>query len=253
MPSPADRSSGCETVLNQNRNNCGWTTGWSQHNEYSDTRLTCPRDGLQFLEHVVVLPGTLFALELLLQEPRIDVGMITELVLNDVGTAIHVLSRVGREYSWTSGVPDRMAECLVALDLSDLLHSLHGRTILHRSQHAAVAAVWEHCVAVASYASMIAEATGDVSAEDAYLAGLLDDRGAIAVVLGWPRYNGKRLRAGEILAAESMLPGAVLPAFDQVCESRRPKRWKYILDTAHQLAGPQPASMPPACLDRHVV
>jgi hypothetical protein len=48
-----------------------------------------------------------------------------------------------------------------------------------------------------------------------------------------------------------MLPGAVLPAFDQVSESRRPKGWKYILDTAHHLAGPQLDN--PSSLDRHVV
>lgn len=233
-------------MLNENCRNCGWTTGWSRHkDESSGTRLTWPRDGLQFLDRVMVLPGTLFALELLLQEPRIDVGLATELVLNDVGAAIHVLSRVGREYCWTAGVPDRMAECLVTLDLGDLLHSFHGRTILHRSRHAAVAALWEHCAAVASYASMIAESTGEFSAEDAYLAGLLDDRGAIAAVLGWPPRNGKRLGAGEILTAERMLPGAVRPAFDQVSESRRHEGWKYILDTAHHLAGPQPARITP--------
>lgn len=239
-------------VLNENCNNRGWTTSWGRHKDnYEDTRLTCPRDELQFLDRVLVLPGTLFALELLLQEPRIDVGLTTELVLNDVGAAIHVLCRVGREYSWTTGVPDRMAECLGALDLGDLLHSLHGQTILHRSRHAAASAVWEHCAAVASYASMIAEATGEISAEDAYLAGLLDDRGAIAAVLGWPRHNGKRLAAGEILAAERMLPGAVRPAFDQVSESRRTKEWKYILDAAHHLAGSQPDHT--TSLGRHIV
>lgn len=238
-------------MLNEYCNNRGWTTSWSQHkDDGSNTRRACPHDGLQFLDSVLVLPGTLFALELLLREPQIDVGLATELVLNDVGAAIHVLSRVGREYSWTAGVPDRMAECLVALDLIDLLHSLHGRTVLHRSRHAAVA-VWEHCAAVASYASMIAEATGEASAGDAYLAGLLDDRGAIAAVLGWPLRHGKRPAAGEILAAESMLPGAVRPAFDQASESRRPNEWRYILDTAHHLAGSQLTHT--TSLDRHVV
>lgn len=227
-------------MLNENLNYCGRTTDWSHHRDrFSDMRRACPRRELPFPDGVLVLPGTLFALELLLQEPRIDIGLAAELLLNDVGAVIQVLSRVGREYSWAEGVPGRMAECVAALDLGDLLNSFHDRTMVHRGRHAAVAAVWEHCAAVASYASMIAEATGDVSAEDGYLAGLLDDRGAIAAVLGWPPCNGKRLGAGETLSAEKILPRAVDSAFNQVSESRRPERWKYILDNAHHLAGLQ--------------
>lgn len=206
--------------------------------------------GVQFLGRTPVLPGTVFGLELLLHQAQIDVGVATELVLNDVGAVIQILNRAGRVESRTALEEDRIAECLVTLNLGDLLSGLYRRTIATGGVHVQAVAVWEHCRMVASYASIIAESAGEISAEDAYLAGLLDDRGAIAAVLGWPLRSRKRVGAGELLAAGEMLPRSIRPAFAHTPAFPRPKEWRYILDGAHELAGPLTAPAPSGTLIR---
>lgn len=208
---------------------------------FSGKRGPCWREGSSFLERTPVLPGTLFGLELLSQEAHIDFRLAVELLLSDVGAVIQVLNRAGREEIRTAGLPDRIEECLISLDLGELLNSLYSKTIALGAGYEDVAAVWEHCRAIARYASITAESTGEITAEDAYLAGLLDDRGAIAAVLGWPLKGPHWPGAGELLCAGDMLPGRVVAAFGRVPDFQRPMEWKYILDTARKLAGPQKA------------
>jgi hypothetical protein len=215
-----------------------WMDGDDTASGFANRRGSWSREGVEFLEHAPVLPGTLLRLELLLHEAQVDVRVATELVLNDVGAVIQILNQAGNEDSPTGGLPDRIAECLVDLDLGDLLNSLYSRSLAPGWEHGQVAAVWEHRVAIARYASITAESTGAVAVEDAYLAGLLDDRGAIAEVLEWPLRTGKHRGAGELLCAAEKLPRAIVSAFGHAPGFRRPRHWKHILETARQLAGP---------------
>lgn len=192
---------------------------------------------LPVLESVPVLSGTILGLEMLVHELHVDVRVATELVLNDVGASIQVLSRAGFEYSRALCRPDRIAECIAALDIRELIVDLSDQSIACDVEQAAMAAVWNHCRRVAGYASMAAESIGEISAEEAYLAGLLDDRGSIGEILGWPKQVQEMASVGDVLASVQLLPESILGAFCPPPQRRRSEAWEFILSTAHELAG----------------
>jgi hypothetical protein len=201
-------------------------------NQTADRCGNCAR---LLLDGVPVLSSTILGLEMLLDPVRIDIGAATACVLSDVGASIQILARTSKEYDAGAGLPGRIAECIAGLDLRDFLSDLCGRTMACRTEYAPVIAVWDRCRQVAQYAYIMAESIGGISPDDAYLAGLLDDRGAIAGVLGWPRRGRKGSSTGNLMAHEHLLPASLLPAFES---TRTPDAlaWSFLLSAAHSLA-----------------
>jgi hypothetical protein len=179
---------------------------------------------------------TVLALELLLREPCLDLRMASEIVLNDVGATIKILGLVGKEDDFASERPGRMEDCLASLDLVVWFDAISARTFACDREHSATSAVWKHCRLLAQYTQLVAESLDGISAEDAYLVGLLHEIGAIAAVLGWPNGDPSRRDQGTLLAIESALPLFVLSAMCSVNEPCTSSTWKFILTTAHELA-----------------
>ena len=69
-------------------------------------------------------PATLLGLELLLQEPVVDLGSVVSLLHADVPAAMRVAQLAAREVEPEHKVPVRLAECIANLDLSRLLKEL---------------------------------------------------------------------------------------------------------------------------------
>jgi len=59
----------------------------------------------EFLDEVPVMLATVFGLDMLLQEPNIDLRLVSELVLSDVGATIQTLRLVSSQPNKTSTNP----------------------------------------------------------------------------------------------------------------------------------------------------
>jgi hypothetical protein len=187
------------------------------------------------LDRVPVLSSTVLSLEMLLDAIYVDIGAAAACVLSDVGASIQVLNWTSRDYDAGASLPKRIVECIAGLDLREFLSHLCGRTMMSRAEYAPVLAVWDRCQQVAQNAYIAAESIDGISPDDAYLAGLLDDRGAIADVLGWPGQGRKAVSAGHVLASEQLLPSSVLPAFES--SGSHDMVWSLVLSGAHSLTG----------------
>ncbi len=196
----------------------------------------CKNCARQLLDHVPVLSSTVLSLEMLLDQIHVNIGAAAACVLSDVGASIQILSRASREYEAGASLPERIVECIAGLDLREFLSDLCGRTMTSRAEYAPVLAVWDRCRQVAQNAYIAAESIDGISPDDAYLAGLLDDRGAIADVLGWRGQGRKAASVGHLLASEKLLPASVQPAFEG-SRSTKDLVWSFILSEAHSLTG----------------
>ena len=190
-----------------------------------------------FLDEVPVMSATVMGLEMLLQDPCIDLGMATELVLSDVGATIQILRLIGREYDFPAERPTRMGDCLASLDVDAWFGAISARTFVCDRKHAATTAVWRHSRLVAQYAQLVAESLDDVSPEDAYLVGLLHGIGDIPAALGLPDRSRGGKAAGALSAMEGTLPLFVLDAIHSMSDGASAPGWRFILTTAHELAG----------------
>ena len=192
------------------------------------------------LDEVPVMSATVLGLEMLLYEPCIDLRMASELILSDVGATIKILRLIGKEYEFAAERPSRMGDCLASLDVEVWFGAIASQTFVCDREHAATTAVWNHCRLVAQYSQLVAESIEGISPEDAYLVGLLHGIGAIPNVLGWPTGGPETRDPGALFEMEGMLPLFVLAALRSVNDSRPSSVWRFILTTAHELAGARP-------------
>jgi hypothetical protein len=199
-----------------------------------------------FLDEVPVMSATVLGLEMLLYEPCIDLKMASELILSDVGATIKILRLIGKEYEFAAERPSRMGECLASLDVDTWFGAISARTFVCGKEHAATTAVWNHCRLVAQYSQLVAESIESISPEDAYLVGLLHGIGAIPKVLGWSNGASDVRDPGALFEMEGMLPLFVLTALRSLNDPRPSSIWRFILTTAHELAGAKPEPHDPS-------
>jgi hypothetical protein len=190
-----------------------------------------------FLDDVPVMSATVLGLEMLLQNPYIDLRMASDLVLSDVGATIQILRLIGKEYDFAGDRPSRMGDCIASLDVDAWFGAICAHTFANDRQHSATTAVWKHCRLVAQYAQLVAESLDDISPEDAYLVGLLHGIGDIPEALGWPNSGRGNRDTGALFAMEGTLPLFVLAAIRSMHDSTSSPAWRFILNTAHELAG----------------
>ena len=83
----------------------------------------------------------------------------------------------------------------------------------------------------------VAESLEDISPEEAYLVGLLHEIAAIPSVLGWPSEGLGSRKSAPLSAMQGSLPLFVLSAIRSMNDSCSSSTWKFILTSAHELAG----------------
>jgi hypothetical protein len=202
------------------------------------------REEAGILDEVPVMQATVFGLDMLLHEPKIDLMSVSELVLSDVGATIHTLRLIGREYEFVAERPMRMCECIAGLDAGWWFQTISTRSYLGDREHPAATAVWEHCRTIAQCSRVVAESLDDISPDDAYMVGLLHGIGDIPAALGW---SEGELRSA-MPAMENALPLFVLAAMRSVNAPSCTSVWRFILTAAHRLAGVAVGSqMPVSC------
>lgn len=187
------------------------------------------------LEEVPVMSATVLGLDMLLQEPFVDLHKVSELILSDVGATIQILRLIGKEYDNAAERPSRIGECVASLDAGAWFGAISAQTFADDLEHSATTAVWKHCRLIAQYAQLVAESIEDISPDDAYLVGLLHGVGTIPAALGWPFCGGAGQDQGVLLAMEESLPLFVRAALRGTCDSSTFRIWRFILTSAHKL------------------
>ncbi len=186
------------------------------------------------LDGVPVLSSTVLGLEMLLHEPFIDLRKISDLILSDVGATIRILRLIGREYGSSKEHPRRMDDCLSGLEVEAWFEDLYTHVFTSDSDSSKVTALWRHCRSVAEYSHLIAESIQSVSAEDAYLVGLLHEVGSIPGILGRRDDDVNCTSTLALVEIEGSLPLFVLAALRSANDGRGLNEWGMILTAAHQ-------------------
>jgi hypothetical protein len=196
-----------------------------------------PSKQANFLELLPAMSATVLGLDMLLQEHCVDLRMVSDLVLSDVGATLKILQMIAIEYETVAERPTRMVDCIASLDVNSWFGAISARTFVSDRRHSATTAVWKHSRLVAQYAQLVAESLEGISPEDAYMVGLLHGIGDIPVAMGWPYGDRGRRDQSALLEMEGTLPPFVLNAIRGTSDSSDSSPWGFILNSAHELSG----------------
>ena len=192
---------------------------------------------VQDLPAIPVLTKTLLLLDILVQEPCVDLREMSQLVLSDLGAALQILRLAGREYGNADGRPIRMEDCISDLGLEACLKAVSAQTIARDGRQVAIADFWDHSREIAQHSMQIAKQMLKVNPEEAYLAGLFHTIGLLPELLGW-REAGEADTAliGLRFATRWSLPACVTEFFREIHFTGYPVLWSGIVREAHQRA-----------------
>ena len=113
------------------------------------------REYADLLDEVPVMSATVLGLDMILQEPYVDLRSVSDLILSDVGATIQILRLIRREYDFAADRPSRIGECLASLDVKTWYRAVSARTFACDRKNAAIAALWKHCREIAQYAQLV--------------------------------------------------------------------------------------------------
>ncbi len=199
--------------------------------------LQCEPDGR--LRDIPVLPATRLLIDLEVQEPSVDLSMMTHVILSDLGATLQIFKLAGHVYGNVDACPVRIEDCISDLGLRECMAALSVPLAMHDDLRNGIADMWSHSREIAQHAQLIAENTQDVHPEEAYLVGLCHAIGRLPQLLNWDRHAARKTddaRIGVDLAERWLLPHFVL---DSLLDMQTPKPhspWPGILQSAHQSA-----------------
>ena len=182
---------------------------------------------------VPVMLSTIVGLELLLQEPSIDLDTVAALILNDVGATMQILRLVGNDYVSDGDRPKRMRDCLASLDVDFWFKTISSQSVRAHAASPATVSLWNHSQSIAHYSKLVAMSLHDVSPEDAYLVGLLHEIRSIPDVLGWKASSHNAENYCASASIERSVPLFVLAALRCVRREHPVSVWKLMLSEAH--------------------
>lgn len=192
------------------------------------------------LPSVPVLPETLLAMELLVQNHRVDLHEISQIVLADLGATLQVFRIAAQESRSAEGRFQRIEDCISCLGPRACMSAIEQGLKLGRFRDPAALSVWRHARDIAEHARLVAH-TGDsvLPPDEAYLSGLLHPVGILPALLAWeePDLAQDQALVGLRLSARWGLPDAVRNLFCAAfIPGHEPHRLQLIRD-AHRLSG----------------
>lgn len=195
-------------------------------------------DLVRDLPDVPVMSETLLLMELMVRERTVDLGGISQLVLGDLGAALQVLRRAGREDAYADGLPARIEDCIAGLGLHACLEAMSKRTIRRSARHPEMIEAWAHARRVAENCRSLAEETAfSINPDDAYLVGLFHGIGSLPAALGWDRtvqISGGPETIGLRMAQAWALPRCIAEYFTPLRPISNANLWREIVRQAHQ-------------------
>ena len=192
---------------------------------------------LRDLPDIPVLTQTLLILELLIQEPCVDLREVSRVVLGDVGATLQILRLAGREYGDAEGRPTRIEDCISDIGLQACLKAVSAQTIANDGRRTAIGEFWAHCREIAEYSKIVAAEMPGINPDEAYLTGLLHAIGLLPGLLGWREAGvADGTLAGLRIAKRWSLPHFVMEFFNEMHLTGYATRWSGIVQKAHHRA-----------------
>ena len=90
------------------------------------------------------MPQTLLILDLLIQEPCVDLREVSRVVLGDLGATLQILRVAGREYGNAEGRPTRVEDCIADIGLEACLKAVSAQTVANDGRRTSVGEFWAH-------------------------------------------------------------------------------------------------------------
>jgi HD-like signal output (HDOD) protein len=186
------------------------------------------------LPDVPVMPQTLLILDLLVQEPCVDLREVSRVVLGDLGATLQILRLAGREYGNAEGRPARIEDCIADIGLEACLKAASAQIVASDGQRTSVGEFWAHAKEIAEYSKIVAEDMPGINPEEAYLIGLLHTLGSLPGLLGWREAGiSDGALAGLRIAKRWSLPNSVMELFNEMHLTGYATRWSGIVQKAH--------------------
>lgn len=198
----------------------------------------CPlqTDFSAHLPDVPVQLETLLLLELELQEPSVDLRVVSQLVRTDLGASLQILGLAAMEYGSAEGRPTRIEDCISDLGVDACIEAVSARTVVRDGRRRVIAEIWAHSREIAQYSKFIAEDIPEVNPDEAYLVGLFHAIGLLPSALGWESSEAgakDSLAVGFKLARKWSLPRFVLDYFGGTEIAGTQMLWSEIVRRAH--------------------
>ena len=190
------------------------------------------------LPQIPAMAATTLQLELLLQEPLVDLKIVSEVILSDPGATLQILRLIGEEYTNEEDRPTRIEDCLVSLNSTCWYEGMRKQGVF---QSGRLVAEWQRCRRVAESARELAQCAEGVSPDEAHIVGLLHRLGEFPRLLGWNNAGssaGEHNALGVMLADLWQLPDYLVCAIQEEQTPSAPVRWRDLLHMARQLAEP---------------
>jgi hypothetical protein len=188
---------------------------------------------------IPIMQDTLLLLDLVVQEPSVDLGKMTQLVLDDLGATLQIFRLAGREYGNSNDRPLRIEDCISDLGIQACMEAVsEGRAAGHGRQRP-IAEMWAHAREIAQYCREVADELPDVNPDQAYLVGLLHLIGSLPSLLGWNRRRkdaAEEALNGLQMAKRWSLPYFVQQFFSEIQSAGCKSEWSEIVRLAHQRA-----------------
>lgn len=184
---------------------------------------------------IPVLPQTRLFADLILNEPRVDLEAVSQVVLSDLGATLRILRARAQAGYTPPESPFRMTDCLAEMGLQECWQTLEGAGV-HPQVQSAVEMFWMHCREIACWMRDLAANLEGIGPGDAYLVGLCHAIHKLPSVLNpRGRLQGRRntMFSGRHLVTECGLPEWVVKSLSEACSAAGGKAWSELLRQAH--------------------
>lgn len=190
------------------------------------------------LPRISAMAATSLQLELLLQEPLVDLKAISEVILSDAGATLQIFRLVGEEFPNDQHRPTRIEDCIASLNSESWYEAISQQGV---PQNGRLVAEWQRCRRVGECARRLAFCFEGISPDEAYIVGLLYRIGEFPDLLGWSTLGGsnhEHYALGVMLADFWQLPDYLSCAIREHQTTSTPVMWRELLHMAMQLADP---------------
>ena len=208
---------------------------------HKNTTIIVPSAGIEaaLLAPYPVLFSSQFCLELMTQGKALDLRQAADLLGRDPGAVLRVYSAVAQEFPNPANRPKRLNDCIMSLDVADLVEALQTPAFERREQVALVPFA-RHAHLISRYALAVAASLG-LDEENASLVGLLHALGELPAALGRGPLPLDPQGLGALGAAISRLhhlPAEVAAGVTAVGRKDPASLWVALVEAAHDLAQP---------------
>lgn len=182
---------------------------------------------------IPIMQETLLLLDLVVQEPSVNLREMSKLVLDDLGATLQILRLAGGEYGNSNGRPLRIEDCISCLGVHACMHAVSKEKAARNGRQRDIAEMWAHSREIAQFSKLIAEESPETDPEQAYLVGLLHLLGYLPQVLGWEGSGRDQTLSGLDLAKRWSLPHFVQQFFSTIQSTPEDSAWSEIVRLAH--------------------